>query len=695
MNIRSVAVLMLVLVAGCGGGSGGGGSNPPPVGNNPPPPPPDPDPTALLVPPDSEAAFSSHVKKGLALWSGVGTESELSEVTALVASRIDVDTTNDAVPAPSVPGPLSNSSAESFSQTNVQVQGVDEQDRVKFSGSHLYIAAGDSIDVVSADSDPASSEKVGRLDVSEGSYIEGMYLLAADGDAPPVLAAISSPSAYSGWYNGWAEPWGWGQGKTVIHLFDVSNAQDGNLIGQLTLDGHAIHSRRIGDLLYIVTRHTPVLAGLVPHASDPEEVESNRQIIEQSDTGDLLPQIVTPLGVSRDLVAAESCFLPATAAEEVNYPTLVTLSAINLRDPDDVTSVCMADNVDGIHVSLDAVYLTSSEGMFGEILTIIGNPSRTIVHKFQLTELGPAYRGSGVVPGTFQNDPSYLMGEHEGVLAVVTSGSWDGDHRLTLLQESPAGEYQLEEIARLPNDLNPSPIGKPGERIYASRIIDDRAYIVTFRVIDPVYVIDLADPASPRIVGELEIPGYSAYLHPVSDGLLLGVGKDVIVEDGIAWYQGLNLRLFDVSDSSRPAVVSEIKIGLRGTESALLYDPHALVYLPDVGSAPHRFAIPVSVHGANQQVDPGAPASTWFSWSFTGLHLFEIDAGANPNLMGRGVVNSSDVSDCWYGSDRAFINGSAVHYVHDGRIVSADWQQPDLTHATVLREEQTNCNVLD
>jgi len=701
MIIRNAIIfaLAIILVVGCGGGGGGSDSGPnqPPRGNEPPP---DPDPTGLLVPPNSEAAFSTYVKNGLALWSGVGTADELSQVTALVGEVVD-----NAAPTPSS-DTSGAASAESYSSTNLQVQGVDEQDLVKFSGSHLYIAAGDNIDVVSASSSPASSEKIGNIGIREDSTVQGMYLLDADGASPPLLAAISSLYNYKRWYDGWALPWGWQQGQTLIDLFDISTPQNSTVVSQLTLDGYLINSRRIGDVLYVVTRFTPALQGLIPYATEPEEVESNQQIIDDTDIGDLLPQMTELGGNPENLVDAESCFIPATTEDEINYPTLVTLSAINLRDPDDVRSICMADNIDGIYVSLDAVYLTSSDGTFGDVVTFapvppggeppeFGNQSQTIVHKFQLTNLGPAYRGSGVVPGTFQNDPSYLMGEHEGVLAIVTSGSWDGDHRLTLLRESETEAYQLEETGHLPNDVHPSPIGKEGERIYASRIIGERAYIVTFKKVDPVYVIDLSDPTAPEILGELEIPGYSAYLHPVNDDLLLGIGKDAIVEDGTAWYQGLNLRLFDLTDPTQPVTLAEVKIGLRGTDSALLYDPHALAYLRDTESNVHRLAIPVSVHGANQQADPEAPASTWYSWSYAGLQLFELDTGDTPSLVSSGVVKSADVNECWNGIDRAFINGSAVHYIHSEQVFSADWQQPDLTQQTILREEQNYCYWLD
>jgi uncharacterized secreted protein with C-terminal beta-propeller domain len=699
MIMRLVVFVLVFLLVGC---DGGGGTNRPGDTNDPPP---DPIPNASLVPPDSQEAFTGYLKKGLALWSGVGTAEELSEVTGLVSSMIDLDGAANIAVTADATVPLSSASPggasiESFSRTNVQVQGVDEHDLVKFNGSHIYIAAGDSIDVVSAGIEPASTENIGSLRVSDNSNIQGLYLLGADGDLPPLLTAVSTLSYYQ-WSADWAQPWGWQQGKTRIHLFDVSSPEEPSAVTELTLDGYLINSRRIGDSLYLVTRYTPSLQGLIPYPTQTQEVASNQQIIEAADIGDLLPQVTVTGASPVNLVAPESCFLPATA-EEINYPTLVTLSAIDLRNPGEVTSICMADNVDGIYVSLDAVYLTSTDGRFGDVVTILPvppageldefrNQSRTIVHKFQLTDLGPAYRGSGVVPGTFQNDPSYLMGEHEGVLAIVTSGSWNGDHRLTLLRESVSQEYQLEEAAHLPNDVNPSPIGKEGERIYASRIIGGRAYIVTFRTIDPVYVIDLSDPVSPEIVGELEIPGYSAYLHPVSDDLLLGIGKDAIVENDVAWYQGLNLRLFDVSDPANPISVSEVRIGLRGTESAVLYDPHALAYLPDFEENLHRFAIPVTVHGANQQADPEASVSNWYNFSYTGLHLFEIDAGDTPSLSRAGVVTSIDQYQCWNGSDRAFINGSAVYYVHGERVLSADWPQPDLIQTTELHEPRNYC----
>ena len=169
-------------------------------------------------------------------------------------------------------------------------------------------------------------------------------------------------------------------------------------------------------------------------------------------------------------------------------------------------------------------------------------------------------------------------------------------HQLTVLQESSTSDRKrLEAVARLPNLDHPQPIGKPGEQIYAARYLGSRAYIVTFKKVDPLYVIDLHDQEAPVIAGELNMPGYSSYIHPIGDDLVLGIGKDAVPSESgdFAWYQGLKLALFDVSDMTAPQEVSTVVIGDRGTTSSLLYDFHALAYLAGNNGEPDRLALHV------------------------------------------------------------------------------------------------------
>jgi len=267
------------------------------------------------------------------------------------------------------------------------------------------------------------------------------------------------------------------------------------------------------------------------------------------------------------------------------------------------------------------------------------------VHKFSLTDRGPRYKGSGAVPGHLAggSNPSYLMGERDGYLNILTSwrGLRDWRHQLTVLRESsdPAS-WRLQTVARLPNRDHPQPIGKPGEQIYAAHYLGNRAYVVTFKKVDPLYVIDLKDQQAPVIAGELNMPGYSSYIHAIGDDLILGIGKEAVPDayGDFAWYQGLKLALFDVADMTAPKEVSTVVIGDRGTTSNLLHDFHALAYLPGDNGAPHRLALPVELH--EYQLQPQAPWE-FAPWLNTGLHLFEVSdgsGGTTPAITPVGVI---------------------------------------------------------
>jgi hypothetical protein len=194
----------------------------------------------------------------------------------------------------------------------------------------------------------------------------------------------------------------------------------------------------------------------------------------------------------------------------------------------------------------------------------------TLVHAFDLTGDGPArYLVSGSVPGTLLNQ--FSMSEHEGHLRVATT-----------MQEDPrAQESAVTVLAEQGGALVPvgsvGGLGR-GERIYAVRFAGDTGYVVTFRQVDPLYTLDLRDPTAPKVVGELKILGYSAYLHPIGDGLLIGVGQDA-TEQGRAL--GTQVSLFDVSDPAAPRRLHQLTLG-QGS-SAAEHDHHAFLHWPASG----------------------------------------------------------------------------------------------------------------
>jgi len=307
----------------------------------------------------------------------------------------------------------------------------------------------------------------------------------------------------------------------------------------------------------------------------------------------------------------------------------------------------------------------------------------TAIHKFALRDGGIEYRGSGQVRGHLgwaEDKKSFRMGENGDYLNIVTSvgDTWNqsSSTRLTVLKESSQGnELQVVDVI--------DGIGKPGERLYAARFLGNRAYLVTFRLTDPLYVIDLSDQENPVIAGSLEIEGYSDYLHPISESLLLGIGKDAIFDDTStdfgggrgAWYQGLKLSLFDVSDPANPSEVAALVLGKRGTGSAVLSDHHALSFLPASGTEPARLAIPVDLNDtipSSTSFNPALP-NAYYDYTHSGLYSFEIDA---EGITQAGIIfGTQPGSNLFYGNytDRSILYNDAVFYIHQGEVLSSYW----------------------
>ena len=257
------------------------------------------------------------------------------------------------------------------------------------------------------------------------------------------------------------------------------------------------------------------------------------------------------------------------------------------------------------------------------------------------------------------------MSEHDGHLRVLTTESTPDsadslDHRLFVLRQK-ATEPALEIVGRLPNDSRPVEIGEANEQMYGVRFIGDRAYAVTLERIDPLYVFDLANPADPRIVGELELPGVTDYLHPVTQNLLLGLGRDGT---------RLKLELFDVSVLEHPQSRGAVLAPGSSSNTEAMRDRHAFTYLPAAGTA-DRVAIPVTSREEATPPDPGASS----------LLQFEIEGKQVPataRLRGAGnVLPPFGDDDQRYASEaRSFIHGDSVYYVRRGLVWGSSWFTP-------------------
>jgi len=691
----ALALSATLLAGGCGWGGSGGGA------------PADPGPAdpavkpAPLVPAGGAEALEKYVRNGLLVTFGAPQP----PFRTMDGGPVPAVAGSDAL-ATDAAAPAAASGADGFSTTNLQEAGVDEADTVKFDGSTLFVAEQPDVfygwidplplpgplpvalaapvadpgpaperpharvRVLEATADPAGTHEIASIPLPrEGTAIDGLYLAPGGGADPDLLVAVGSGDPAPVAWDLWRVPWFWTNGRTNVTAFDVTDPAAASPAWDLELEGHLVASRKVGDVLYLVTRFTPYLP-LVLWPATEDEARANREAIASVPLADLLPKRVVDGAPAGPLVAPERCFLPEGTAATDGYPVLVTVTAIDVRDPGSAVSVCLGGATDGIYASPAALYLAGSAW------------ERTVIHKFALDPAGPTYRGSGIVPGNLGwREPRYRMGEKDGVLRVLTTdatGIVPFVHHLTLLAEAGNDAPALKALAHLPNADRPEPIGKPGEDVYAVRFAGDRGYVVTFRRVDPLYVLDLSDPAAPRIAGALEVPGFSDYLHPVGDTLLLGVGRDVPADPKAPTVPlGVKLALFDVADPAAPALVDQVVVGGRGSWTEVAYDPHALAYLAGA-DGPDRLALPIAVYG-----DPATPpggATDFVPWTHTALYLFDLDRSAATLAPAGALVAERPTADkAWPGllsGDRGVIQGPAVHYVHGGQVWSAPWADP-------------------
>lgn len=584
----------------------------------------------------------------------------------------------------------------------------------------------ESVRIMALSGDSATVTEIANITRDEGdASLRGLYL------APGEERLVAVGSGASNVWGDWFMPAAFMQQTTQIDVLDVSQPEKPSAEVKYEFDGSLIASRMVGSHLYLVLRQYPQIDHWYAYPATAEEKAQNETTVTELTEQDLLPQYRVDEGDQQDLVDAGDCYLNRGVAE----PTadLVTLVSVDVsKATPTIESTCFVGPTEALYASQNALYLSSTRYNYSWSDSHLAYPAEmtTDIHKFAFDGPSFTYRGSAEVIGHLgwlQGRKSFRFSESaEGDLRVVTyadepfiglpvdvgvgiaevDGSEaepapssgfanpgqaralnvevDSPVYLTILSEA-AGGQSLETLSRLPNAARPAPIGKPGEDLYASRYVGDRAYLITFRMTDPVYVLDLSNPRDPSVLSELEISGFSDYLHPVSEDLLLGVGKDAVPDttdwgDGRgAWYQGVKLSLLDVSDPASPQEVDKVIIGQRGTESAVLSDHHAFTGLKV--NDQYRVSLPVTLHSRYNPYGSGAPWD-YSAYTRTGLYRYNIDLESKTIKPISPMVVHEASSDIPYyswepyqnGDDRSLIVDDYVHYLHSGQFWSAAWE---------------------
>jgi hypothetical protein len=536
-------------------------------------------------------------------------------------------------PSPTSPGP----GVPDHSGTNVQEAGVDEPDIVKTDGRRLLSVINNQLLIT--DLTGATPRLAGKLALPYGAQLllqgdhvlvisnQSYYMIDRPGPARPVspIGGIMPP------YRPYVP-------STLLKLVDIADVDQPKVLNEVVVDGSFVDARLVGGRARLV-----ISAGMRPlpwvYPTDGTEAgmraaqRENEAVIRRTTAADWLPKVragTAENAPQSDLVACDDVAHPPTFS---GFDTVSVLSLDLAKSVIDTAgTVAVKANAQNVYASTKNLVvatqvstdLTYSGRMppVGPMPPVKPEPvyePKTALHTFDVSAAGPAaYRVSGAVDGAVRNQ--WSLSEHNGYLRVVSTlgtpcGGCNGEQsQLSVLR---LGGTDLPVVGTVGG------MGK-GEAVKSVRFVGDRAYVVTFRQVDPFYVLDLRDPTRPVVAGELKVPGYSAYLHPVGDGQILGVGRDATPEGRVT---GTKVSLYDVTNPANP------------TETRSLILPNAYTSVEHTAKAflwwePERLAaVPVATYGKFFGPD-GRPVE---DSGFTGVIGLNVNAGS---MTERGRVTN-------------------------------------------------------
>ncbi len=379
-------------------------------------------------------------------------------------------------------------------------------------------------------------ESIYYMSISE-IYVRGNSLIALV-NCSKYNDAEAKPVGYRPYYYGSND-----LTLTMAVCFDISNRAEPVESWRVYQDGSYVSSRLIGNQLVMISNY------YVDLSLEEEEVKNS-----------CVPQIGCDCAKMQRVDS--DCIV---VMDEVYDSTYLVVSTLNTNDESTLKTQAVLGAGENVYCTTETLYATSTEYKYDSgVEEIFGvTSSKTQIYKFDIRNFDIKYLGCGAVDGRALNQ--FSIDEYKGYLRIATtSGDW--------------GESLVNQLYVLDNDLNI--VGKveniaKGETIKSVRFTGDTGYVVTFEQTDPLFVIDLSDPKAPVIKGELKIPGFSTYLHPVGDGLVLGVGVD---GNESGQNGGLKVSLFDVSDPSKPVECDKIAISGVNNENRWIYVNSAAYY---------------------------------------------------------------------------------------------------------------------
>jgi inhibitor of cysteine peptidase len=505
--------------------------------------------------------------------------------------------------------------SDDFSTTNIQVQGVDEADIIKTDGKYIYAVSNNNLFIVEAY--PASESKIlSKIEFKvrpQNIFIKGNKLVVYGNDN-----LIRQKDFYDNFRRK--------ENYSFLKIFDISDRVNPRQVRDLDFEGNLVNTRMIGDYVYFITStraHYYDLEMPVPRIiedgiiiNEGKEMDvyyidipyssynfTHVAAINIEDENEDINSEAYLLGYSQNLYVSQDNIYITYTKQVSEYQLMMEVfkeflfPKLPQKDQDIINEIEASSNyilnpeekmrkieeiLERFINSLpkddqDELEREAEERLIQKYKEVAKELEKTIIHKIAINGSELEYKTVGEVTGHVLNQ--FSMDERGGYFRIATTKNrtWSRFNEEEI--DSYSNLYVLDENLRVIGSVEG--LAKE-ERIYSVRFMQDRAYMVTFKQTDPLFVIDLKNPRDPKVLGELKIPGFSNYLHPYDNNTLIGIGKDTYENEwGGVRTGGLKLSLFDVSDVSQPKEVDNYVIGESGSDSYALRDHKAFLFSKD------------------------------------------------------------------------------------------------------------------
>ncbi len=515
-------------------------------------------------------------------------------------------------------------SGSDHSTTNNQVEGIEEGDIVATDGQFIYSTKDNNIIITDA-RNPQNMKQVSKITLDQYSYpmqlmLHGNMLIVIKDQY--VEKKQSSKQHFIDGYS-----------LTTAAFYNIEDPTNPSLIREVGQDGYMSGVRKYNDVLYIVTNKTPNY--WILYDTPVEEVELRPYVYDSEVEEKIAPMDIEQLTI-----------LPG--ATEPNYTIISAIDLNNFQNEKvEIETKGFLGGSSNLYMSYDAIYLTANNYEMpttiemdiemeptDDVSTSVTRDmmiapvsTNTDIFKFSIDKTKIAFTASTSIEGTVLNQFSMDEYNHHFRIAVTEGHSWGNEptskNHLYIFND------QLEKVGEV-TDL------AKGERIYSARFMGDKAYIVTFKEVDPLFVIDLANPSSPKVLGELKIPGFSNYLHPLDENHLIGIGYDTktvtdsYTKQPITLTGGIKISLFDITDFSNPKEQDHVIIGGRGSYSEVQYNHKVLFRNPQYS----YFGFPVTLYNEKGEYE--------LQYQGSGAVIYEITAENGIQIKGNLITPAKE-----------------------------------------------------